>query len=1106
MNAMRNPNRTGPRHRAQRLLQPSIGTLGVLTALFVVGLMLIPSAAAEGVGSAQGFTLSDLSNSLIKAGPSVLNLSYQAPVNLSPIFWGTTASVRASILPDQGELFNATSNQVILWPGATGGDVYEPVAPNSSTPNATYPGGVVWALGGGSYSKPSTNESQFVSWCESIHCKAIFQVPGEINEPSVAEDIVNYTVKTLHFYPIYWEIGNEPELWKHWGLPWKAWKSSDKRPAPLPEQYANEVVSYTRAMREVLSNISVIGIPAAARQGTNDPYTLGEWTYNVTSIAYATQILKASGNSVDAVSFHEYPGGGASKGITLKGFYQSLVSTSGLPWRMVETRTNVSAAIAASGCTSCTQIPVFVTELGSALSKKGFGQDFSPGFPGALATSVEIMQAMALNVTNVDLFAGVFNTTNSWLTLQGQPRPVYFLYSEILSHLGTEAFNVTFDNNGVNTSNVDNTVWGMGTLAPTQGDRADLLVTNVNLTDPTTFMPEFPDNSVYAGEPVEVWTWNGTPAVTDGVTTSVSTTTTPVGYYFPNGMPSSWTLPPQSLALFEAYPVHAEPVNIRVSGLSPGSMWFANVDGRTYDTNTTNMTLFLPPGNLSISSPFTYYETRTPREKVIFAKERLQPFVIAPASVGSAPVSASIQFVQQWKLNITSDPASQGTVSPAVTWANASEPLTLEAVPAPGDAFVRWTSDANDTRNGSYNGRNQTITIVPNGTIVEIAHFTQGFIVSFNETGLPLGTTWSVLIRGTNFTSASNGIITALEPNGSFGYHVNAISGYRTMPTNSSFNVTGRPVNVSITFIKRHLPPVPFPVVFNETGLPPGIPWSIIVRNVTFPTVDPVGTSFSFEEPNGTYGYHVNKVLGYRSMPTNSSFNVTGTTTFVNVTFILLHPPPPPFPVTFWEIGLPSGTEWSITVRNGKFSLSGSSISVQEINGTYGFNASVPAGYHANYTRSGFTVNGSALTILITYIPRQTSWAVHWVEQGLWSGQGWSVVVNGSTDPSTAAWITVTLANGSYPFWITGSSFIPHPAQGVVSVTGGNLTLIDELAPKGAPVTTVNITFTVPPIPSVWVLGLKAAGVGTAIGLASWGTVFLLQRRRRRSGPAALES
>ncbi len=98
---------------------------------------------------------------------------------------------------------NATPARVLVWPGAMAGEDYDPF---TETHYDTYYGTPSHAL---------TNESQFIQMCRAIRCTAIMQVPAEIDDPSFAEAVVNYTEVNLSYTPAYRMIVNEPELWEH---------------------------------------------------------------------------------------------------------------------------------------------------------------------------------------------------------------------------------------------------------------------------------------------------------------------------------------------------------------------------------------------------------------------------------------------------------------------------------------------------------------------------------------------------------------------------------------------------------------------------------------------------------------------------------------------------------------------------------------------------------------------------------------------------------------------------------------------------------------------------------------------------------------------------
>jgi hypothetical protein len=136
-------------------------------------------------------------------------------------------------------------------------------------------------------------------------------------------------------------------------------------------------------------------------------------------------------------------------------------------------------------------------------------------------------------------------------------------------------------------------------------------------------------------------------------------------------------------------------------------------------------------------------------------------------------------------------------------------------------------------------------------------------------------------------------------------------------------------------------------------------------------------------------------------------------------------------------MGLPSGSLWSVTVRNTTLPATGPTIDFEESNGSYGYVISEVAGYLAHPPRDGFRVQGANLVVPVTFVPIRSSWRVTWEESGLWTGMNWSVLVNGSTITGSRAWLSASLRNGTYTFSITNSrDFVPQPRTGSVRVQG----------------------------------------------------------------------
>ena len=284
--------------------------------------------------------------------------------------------------------------------------------------------------------------------------------------------------------------------------------------------------------------------------------------------------------------------------------------------------------------------------------------------------------------------------------------------------------------------------------------------------------------------------------------------------------------------------------------------------------------------------------------------------------------------------------------------------------------------------------------------------------VTFTETGLALGTNWTVtafplgedsggmLADVQLLTESSNtSTLTFSLPNGTYGFFVHRVPGYLLSENSShgAFNVSGLVgVSIDVAFTYRAV----FPVTFVETGLAPGTNWSVAVvardgqgdsgaswEGFGWTTATSNGTQIVLSLPNGTYGYLVFRVAGYTIAQNESRgmFNVSGSPgPTIGVTFLVMST----FPVTFTETGLAVGTNWSVTVFSfasgddssgdggfGSFlytaSSNGSSLSLSLPNGTYGFFVHHVSGYLiVNGSFGEFNVSGSGgVASAVTFSP-----------------------------------------------------------------------------------------------------------------------------------------
>jgi hypothetical protein len=1072
-------------------------------------------------------------------GP-IAGLKLQAGNLTSPYLWGTVVSPRAHILPDEDSLVNATPDRLVLFPGAVSGDQYNMI--NNSMLSFVRVKGI-WHT---SFAAPPTSVTEFVQWCRSISCTAMFQVPGEIDNPAFAAQVVRYVEVNLSFRPAYWEVGNEPALWTQWNRSWPEWSHSAPVSNATPMQYATEVYQYYLAMSTVDPNVEFIGLPGIGKGGSS---TAGQWLTDVIRVFDQNRSL----SHLAGVGFHEYPAGkwaadcpplNNSTCPTLANFYEAVVGPNSIGTRIGEDERTICRGL--TGFPVCkAPVPLFITEMGTSLSHGPYGP-YSTGFPGAVGSALEAIEALdysATVVANVDTFAAVFDTNNSYFNLTGTAHPTYDFYSQILPHLGNDAFPVNVTG-PVNVS-------AIATVATGGQNRHDLLVVNYNVTTGASFSTGF-INSTNAsiapaalsaaftpGAPVEVWEWNASPPAPNAsvvycnpaykppqahcaspYVTSSPETPAPVPVYFPDGLPPTWSLPPQSMALFETYNAPAYPVNFSaeraVPGFAPLAHWFVQVGPWNLSSNQASDTLLLPPGS---------YPTRAIAQTLPLngssPKERLEPILPATTVVGTGAKWVNFSYVPQWAVQVAWNASRGAVTSPGLTltqgsgpspsalvWWDAGTPLSLQAVPRPGYAFTFWSAQG-PAGNGNVSGYdNQSVTVLPTGPVYEEATFQRGTEVTFRETNLPGGTPWTVSLRGASVTTTTSSA-TFWEVNGVWGYAVQNVSGYemvtpgqspwwnRTLSLHeSSPNAT--PIVVLVNFTLLTPGREKFPLTFIETGLATGSLWSVTVANGTSleDTSASTSTSLVVYAPIGVQSYTVAAPPGYHleRPPGFGSVSVLGNSTpAITLTFALL------YPVVFQESGLPTGVTWAVSARLGSTVLFGTavapaSIPLEEIDGTYGFASWAVGNASINWRTStvlDFTVSNAPLAVAVGFLP---GYRVVWSESGLPSGLNWSVAINGvATFPSAPdGWVSVNEYNGTYAFAIPidrfsvqvgnqtyNRAYVPSPRTATITVHGAGVDLAVRFLAA-----TVPVTFNVVGLPSGATYGIRLSDQNVTTGLA----------------------
>ncbi len=361
------------------------------------------------------------------------------------------------------------------------------------------------------------------------------------------------------------------------------------------------------------------------------------------------------------------------------------------------------------------------------------------------------------------------------------------------------------------------------------------------------------------------------------------------------------------------------------------------------------------PTEFAIYSPFVHGMVQNPMgcaqpSAILFNTQ----WAKNPPTANNYPVTftqTGLPGGTDWSVTLSRTTNSSTTPAIGFVAPNGTYPYGIAAIPG----------YAANPSSGSLTVSGTTVTVAIAFTRIPAGHYS----VTFTETGLPTGTTWSVILNGSAQSSLSNGIGFS-EPNGSYPYSIPAVSGYLASPSAGSITVAGGAIAQGISFTA--IPLGQYVVSFDETGLPTGTAWSVTLNGTSHSSSS---ATLTFTEPNGSYPFTVGTVAGYRASPASGSTTVSGSAVSVAIAFAAA--PPTKYAITFVESGLPSGTTWSVTLNGSGQSSTTSSIVFSESNDTYPYTIGSVSGYSSNVTSGSVPVAGSPKTISIGFTSTTSS-------------------------------------------------------------------------------------------------------------------------------------
>lgn len=243
-------------------------------------------------------------------------------------------------------------------------------------------------------------------------------------------------------------------------------------------------------------------------------------------------------------------------------------------------------------------------------------------------------------------------------------------------------------------------------------------------------------------------------------------------------------------------------------------------------------------------------------------------------------------------------------------------------------------------------------------------------------------------------------------------------------------------------------------VNFAEKGLPSGTTWG-----VTFAGSQQTSSTNStiFNVPNGVYTYSVQSITGYEISPSTGSVTVSNSGVQVIITFKQID-----FPIVFTESGLASGTSWSVNLSGSISSSTSSTITFNEINGSYSYDI-IPVNGYSVSTSTGSLTSSGGYNIYVTF--QQRLYIATLKEKGLPLGYHWSATLGSFTLSSESDIIQFSVPNGTYSYSINvPAGYSAQNQTGQIKISGSPVS--QEITFTQTLFTTYHATFEVTGLPS----------------------------------------
>jgi hypothetical protein len=389
-----------------------------------------------------------------------------------------------------------------------------------------------------------------------------------------------------------------------------------------------------------------------------------------------------------------------------------------------------------------------------------------------------------------------------------------------------------------------------------------------------------------------------------------------------------------------------------------------------------------------------------------------------PSGLVSAPSSIVVVYSHQFLVSFEADPQAGGVTEPASgtsQWVDSGSDVGLSASAANGYSFSSWTASGPGGVTFSNDDTPSTTASI-GGPAVITAHFGLALVsVTFSESGLPAGMTWSVTVGEHAGTSNTTSIEFELSP-GSYSWSVltplsSTNAGVRFIASTSSgtISVTG-PSAQQVSFVTQYYLVVGVASTASGVTLTPASGWydagSELALNAT---ADP-STYLTFVSWAGTGSG------SYSGPDTAALLSMNGPMT-ETANFA-----PEMGMVTFVESGLPDGAEWSVVANGVNESTFGDSITFSDlaVGSTVDWVVQSPTSTLGMGTLQVLSANTTTVTVTFTTSPTTVT----------------------STSTTTVVSTTVTITVGNANSTATSSTSTGQGTAGVMDLDYALIALV----------------------------------------------------------------